>query len=122
MSRVEAVLAFIAAWEARDIEAILARMTPDARYENVGMPVMVGHDAIRAFAAPFLAGAKAVHWQVHHIAETAASAVLTERTDVFELPDRTLTIPVMGIFELDGGLIANWRDYFDLLGFQRQMA
>jgi len=122
MSRIDAVLAFIAAWEARDVEAMLARMTPDARYENVGMPVMVGHDAIRAFAAPFLAGAKAVRWKVHHIAETPSGAVLTERTDVFELPDRTLSIPVMGVFEFEGGLIANWRDYFDLPGFLRQMA
>lgn len=122
MSRIEAVFAFIAAWEARDVEAILARMTPAARYENVGMGVMVGHDAIRAFAAPFLASAKAVRWEVRHVAETAAGAVLTERTDVFELPDRTLSIPVMGIFEFDGDLIAGWRDYFDLPGFQRQMA
>lgn len=122
MSRVEVVLAFIAAWEARDVDAILARMTPAARYENVGMGVMVGHDAIRAFATPFLARAEAVRWEVLHIAETAAGAVLTERTDLFELPDRTLSIPVMGIFEFDGDLIADWRDYFDLPGFQRQMA
>lgn len=122
MTRIDLVRAFIAAWEARDIAAILARMTPDARYENVGMPVMVGHDAIHGFAAPFLAAAKSVRWDVHHIAETAAGAVLTERTDVFELPDRTLSIPVMGVFEFDGDLISGWRDYFDLPGFQRQMA
>ncbi len=121
MSRIDLVRAFIAAWEARDVDAIVSRMTPDARYLNVGLPEAVGHDAIRGFVTPFLAGARRVEWTVHHIAETPGGAVLTERTDVFELADRTLSIPVMGVFEFDGDLIRAWRDYFDVPGFQAQM-
>ena len=45
-----------------------------------------------------------------------------KRTDIFELPGRTVSVPVMGIFELKDGLISGWRDYFDLPGFQAQMA
>jgi limonene-1,2-epoxide hydrolase len=121
MSHSEQVLAFIAAWEARDVEAILGMMTPDARYLNVGLPEAVGRDAIRAFIAPFLAGASQVAWTVHHMAETADGVVMTERTDVFELGDRKLEIPVMGVFEFRGDQICAWRDYFDVPAFQRQM-
>lgn len=122
MSHSDLVRAFIGAWEARDTDAILAMMTPDARYLNVGLPEAVGHEAIRAFVAPFLAGATEVEWSVHHIAETADGVVMTERTDVFVLGGRRLEIPVMGVFEFRDGRISAWRDYFDVPAFQRQMA
>ena len=122
MSHADIVRAFIAAWERRSVDDFLALMTPDAHYLNVGMPEMVGHDQIRAAITPFLAGSSAVRWSVHHIAETAAGAVLTERTDVFEMGPRTVSIPVMGVFEFDGDKISAWRDYFDVPAFQQQLA
>ena len=122
MSHSDLVRTFIAAWEARNTEAILAMMTSDARYLNVGLPEAVGHEAIRAFVAPFLAGASQVEWTVHHIAETADGVVMTERTDVFVLGDRRLEIAVMGVFEFRDDKISAWRDYFDVPAFQRQMA
>jgi len=122
MSHTDTVRALIAGWEARDVEAILATMTSDARYLNVGLPEAVGHDAIRGVVAPFLAGATRVQWTVHHIAETAKGAVLTERTDAFDMGGRKLVIPVMGVFEFRDGKISAWRDYFDVPAFERQMA
>lgn len=122
MSNSALVEDFIGQWEARSIDGILARMTSDARYVNIGLNEAVGQDAIRAALTPFLAAAKSVRWTIHHIAETADGVVLTERTDVFELADRTISVPVMGVFELKDGLIRGWRDYFDLPGFQAQMA
>jgi limonene-1,2-epoxide hydrolase len=122
MSNSALVEDFIGQWEARSIDGILARMTSDARYVNIGLNEAVGHDAIRAGLTPFLDAAKSVRWTIHHIAETADGVVLTERTDVFELADRTISVPVMGVFELEDGLICGWRDYFDLPGFQAQMA
>jgi limonene-1,2-epoxide hydrolase len=113
---------FIAAWEAKDLEGILARMTPDAVYLNVGLAEARGHEAIRATVAPFLGVASAVRWTISHIAETADGVVLTERVDEFDIGDKTLAVPVMGAFAFQGELISDWRDYFDLPGFQAQMA
>ena len=121
MTNTEIVEAFIRAWEDRSLDAILALMTADARYVNVGLSEAVGHDQIRAGIAPFLAAATRVEWTIHHIGENAQGVVFTERTDVFEMPDRTVSVAVMGIFELSDGLISGWRDYFDLPGFQKQM-
>jgi limonene-1,2-epoxide hydrolase len=121
-SNAERVKDFINAWEARDVDAILAHMTPNATYLNVGLSEAKGHEAIRATIAPFLATASAVCWSTTHIAETATGVVLTERVDVFVMGDKTLSIPVMGAFEFEGGLISAWRDYFDLPGFQAQMS
>ncbi len=123
MTNSQLVLDFIGAWEARDVEAILGMMAPDVVYHNIPMPPMTGHAAVRQFIGPFLAMSKRVEWQVHAIAETAQGVVLTERTDIFELANgKTVTLPVMGAFEIADGKIIRWRDYFDMAQFQGQMA
>ncbi|MFC3174554.1 limonene-1,2-epoxide hydrolase family protein [Novosphingobium bradum] len=113
MGNSERVLAYIRAWEEKSVEDILARMTPDAVWQNTGLPDAIGHDAIRAVAAAFLGDAEVVEFTVHAIAETADGKVFTERTDRFEGPRGNFVIPVNGVFEFSGDLICAWRDYFD---------
>jgi limonene-1,2-epoxide hydrolase len=122
MSHSDIVRALITAWEHRSIDDILATMKPTVRYLNVGMPEMTGHEQVRAGLTGFLAASTKVHWTVHHIAEAADGSVLTERTDVFEMGPKTVSIPVMGVFEFEGEKISAWRDYFDVPAFQKQMA
>jgi limonene-1,2-epoxide hydrolase len=121
-SNAQRVRDFIGAWEARDLEGILSRMTPDAVYLNIGLSEAQGREAIRATVAPFLSTASEVAWTVTHIAETGDGVVLTEREDVFVMGDKRLSVPVMGVFEFQGDLISAWRDYFDLPGFQAQLS
>jgi limonene-1,2-epoxide hydrolase len=121
-SNSDRVRAFIAAWERRDVGAIVGAMTPTACYHNIPMREVRGRDAIRAAIEPFLSSATAVRWELRAIAEAADGTVLTERLDVFEFGAKTIAIPVMGAFELEDNLISHWRDYFDLGAFQRQMA
>lgn len=123
MNNTERALAFIRAWDARDIDAILAAVSDDIFYHNIPMEPMTGKAALQHFAGPFLAGAERVEWEVHHIAETSEGAVLTERTDGFYMKGgKTISVRVMGTFEFDEtGRISKWRDYFDLAEFQSQM-
>lgn len=122
VSNQQKVMNFIAAWEARDIGKILSLMTPDAFYHNIPMQPVQGREAIRGMLGAFLANATDVRWTVHHMAESQAGVVLTERTDVFQMGPKTLSLRVMGTFEFRNGLISAWRDYFDLGQFQSQMA
>jgi limonene-1,2-epoxide hydrolase len=46
---------------------------------------------------------------------------MTERVDVFTLPNKTFELQVMGTFEIAGGKIKAWRDYFDLSQFTSRM-
>ena len=85
---------------------------PDARWLNVGAFEAVGQDAIRMAISPFLAKASSIEIKVRHIAETSAGAVLTERTDIFDQNDKTVTVDVMGVFEMEDGKIHTWREYF----------
>lgn len=110
----QTVARLIAAWQARDTEAVVACFHPDGVWHNMPFPPLVGHEAIRQTAAPFLATAASVRFEVHHQAVSASGAVLNERSDIFVQQDGTeLTFPVMGVFEVEDGLIRTWRDYFD---------
>jgi len=58
-----------------------------------------------------------------HVINIAADGpvVMTERVDVFKLPDKTFELPVMGTFEVSDGRISAWRDYFDTNQFTSRM-
>jgi limonene-1,2-epoxide hydrolase len=122
MANTEIVRAFVAAWKTRDIDRILSFFAPEALYHNIPMEPVRGVANIRAMLAPFVQGCDKIEWTIHYIAETATGAVLTERVDVFHMGKKTISIPVMGVFELANGKIAKWRDYFDGRDFEKQMA
>ena len=115
------VQAFCDAWPAGDLDAILDFFAEGATYHNIPMEAVTGKDAIRATIAGFTTG-NTVRFDVLHIA-AAGRTVLTERVDVFDLPDgRSISLPVMGTFELDDAQkITAWRDYFDLQQFMSQL-
>jgi limonene-1,2-epoxide hydrolase len=50
----------------------------------------------------------------------AGSVVFTARVDRFEMEAGHVDMPVVGVFEMDDGKMAAWRDYFDLAMFTGQ--
>ncbi len=120
-SNVDVVREFIAAFNDNDLERVMGLFTPDALYHNVPVAPVTGSEAIRGVIQGFLGMAKEVDWIVHRIAEAPDGVVLTERTDRFLIGDRWVELPVMGSFAIREGKVAEWRDYFDLQQFQRQL-
>ena len=110
---------FCAAWSRLDLDELLACFTPDAVYHNIPVAPVEGVDAIRATIEMFTAGVERIEFRVRNLAADG-DVVLTERVDVFVQPDRTIELPVMGIFEIRDGRIAAWRDYFDLDQYMTQ--
>ena len=123
MTPTETVTAFISHWNSGDMEAMYAMCAEDVTWHNIPMDPIVGKAAMREAVAGFMVNVAKCDWQTHAIAENG-NHVLTERTDAFELKDgRRAAIRVMGTFEIgDDGLIAAWRDYFDMSEFQREFA
>jgi limonene-1,2-epoxide hydrolase len=118
---IDVVTKFCAAWERVDIDELMGYFADDAVYHNIPIAPVVGKDAIRTTIAGFTGGVDKVEFVVKHIA-AAGGIVLTERDDIFTSPDRTISLPVMGTFEVVDGKITAWRDYFDLNQFMSQMA
>ena len=123
MTPQETVEAFIAHWNACDIDAMLGLCAEDIVYHNVPMEPVTGTVQMRAMVEGFLGDIEKCDWQIHAIAANG-DTVLTERTDIFHFKDgRRAAIRVMGTFDLDAeGRIKGWRDYFDMLEFQREFA
>jgi limonene-1,2-epoxide hydrolase len=120
MTNSEQVQAFIDAWNQMNWDAVIGMLSDDVVYHNIPMEPIVGREAARAFILGMQP--EAVNWQLLSIAENG-NKVLTERVDDFRLPGgKTVSIPVMGTFEIGDGKITAWRDYFDLATFTRQMA
>lgn len=117
---IDVVREFCTAVEALDLDAIVAFFTDDAIYHNIPLDPVVGPDAIRATLAGFTGGVESLEFQLLNIS-VAGNVVLTERVDVFRSPDRVISLPVMGAFEVSEGKITAWRDYFDMNQFMSQL-
>ena len=112
---------FCDAWKQRDVDAILAYFADDAVYHNIPIAPAEGLDAIRAVVEMFVPPADGIEFVIHNIF-SSGDIVFTERTDRFVMGEKTIELPVAGVFELRDGKIAAWRDYFDLQTFMSQSA
>lgn len=122
MSPLETVNAFIAAIEAKDVNAAVAFAAENISYENMPTDPIVGHAGLAKTLQGFLASAAEVEWRI--LDQWAfGDTVINERLDRFQIGDGWMELPIAGIFKIDGdGKIALWRDYFDMGSYTRQFA
>jgi limonene-1,2-epoxide hydrolase len=96
-----------------DAEALRQFFTDDVVYHNIPMDPAVGIDATIAFIDGFFAMCEKMVIETTHLA-VRDNVVLTERVDTFTVGTVVASLPVMGTFEIRGGKISAWRDYFDM--------
>ena len=119
-SPTEVVEEFCAAFPAKDLETIERLLADDAVYHNIPVEPAVGREAILGLLNMFVTPAERVEFRVRNIMGSG-DTVLTERVDVFHLPNAVIELPVMGTFEVKDGKIVAWRDYFDLNQYMSQL-
>lgn len=102
--------------------AVRRWFTPDTRWVNGEVSVTVGIDEAIALIDELETsmGVSTVHIDMLAIAADG-HRVLTERLDRFERADGSEIgrVMIMGIFELEGDKIVEWRDYFDVTAVQK---
>lgn len=103
-----------------DAEAFRPYFTPDAIYQNCGMPAIVGIDAIIEVIAAGMAEFSEGTYVMKSITADG-DVVLTERLDLVMTPTGVQGMPVMGAFVLKGGKIRRWTDYFDSSLYRKLM-
>lgn len=107
---------FCAAFARRDVDELLGYFTDDAVYHNIPFGPAQGTEAIRATLETFVPGSPEIEFEMRNIA-SSGGVVHTERIDRMTFDGRPVELPVAGVFELEGGRITAWRDYFDLQMF-----
>jgi limonene-1,2-epoxide hydrolase len=111
---------FIEACVRADPDEFASYFTDDAVWWNSPWRAIEGRDAIRETLRRGAQKMTALPWEILHVV-AEADVVMTERIDRFQVGDRRVSVPCMGIFELRDGKIAAWRDYWDLRQFEAQL-
>ncbi len=121
MTPQEVVGAFIAAIEARDVDAALTFLAEDVSYENMPMDPIVGREMTGMVLHSYLDLSTEVEWRI--VREVVdGDVVINERVDRFHIGDGWLELPVAGFWEVRDGLVTLWRDYFDMTAYTTQLA
>ena len=113
MTPLETVNAFLVAAVARDYDTALPLLAEDVEYQNMMLPPVRGRDAVRETAEGLL-----VLGTVLGVGRPPRGRAGRPRHERAHRPlphGRHLTdLPVAGVFVVEDGRIALWRDYFDL--------
>ncbi len=117
---IDVVTNFCATWSKLDLDDMMRYFSDDAVYHNIPVDPVRGRDDIRTTIATFTTGWDRVDFAIRNILADGRF-VMTERVDRFFSSERVVELPVMGIFEVDDGLITAWRDYFDINQFMNQL-
>jgi limonene-1,2-epoxide hydrolase len=115
-SNEEIIRRFCAAFARRDVDEIVGFFAPDAVYHNIPLPAAIGTDAIRASLEMFVPGSPEIEFEILRMA-SRGTVVFAERIDRMSFNGKAVELPVTGVFELEEGRIAAWRDYFDMQMF-----
>jgi limonene-1,2-epoxide hydrolase len=113
LSPIRVVETFLAALERQDLDTAALYLHDDVVYQNVPLPPHVGKAAVLRTLKAFERVVTQLQVKMRNIAERDG-VVLTERVDILSGPLLYLDIWVCGTFEVKGGTITLWRDYFDL--------
>jgi limonene-1,2-epoxide hydrolase len=103
-----------------DPEEFASYFCEDAIWWNSPWQPVKGRDAIRDTLRRGAERMTALPWEVRHIMADG-DVVMTERVDHFLVGNHRVSVPCMGVFELRGGKISAWRDYWDAKQFESQM-
>lgn len=117
----EFMAAFIEAWPSADTTTLGSFFSEDALYQNGSLEPVRGRAAIESTFAQFMKVGGEVDVEVIHMM-AEGPIVMTERIDHLTRADgTTASLQLMGVIEVHDGLVAAWRDYFDLSQFTSQM-
>src|SRR6266568_1293364 len=108
------VRGFIAAWSEGDARRLADYFTEDAVFQMMSREPITGREAIHEDFKNQLGWCTECDFEVTAIASSAAS-VFAERIDRMKVAGTPISIPVVGVFQLDrNGKMTAWRDYFDM--------
>jgi len=111
MNARQVILDFIAAARRLDMETFFGMLDENIHYHMGAKQPILGRKAVRADIEA-LGPITQMDWElVRVVAE--GNIVMTERLDRSTINGRFIDLPAAGVFEVRGGKITYWRDYFD---------
>ncbi|HET6304394.1 MAG TPA: limonene-1,2-epoxide hydrolase family protein [Myxococcota bacterium] len=122
MERNESIVReFIAAWSRLDPKELAGWFTEDGVYHNVPTGPVAGRENVEKLIRSFIASWTETRWEIRNVL-AQGDLVMVERVDHTRAGEKRVELPCFGVFEMQGGKIRVWRDYFDLGTYLRAMA
>ena len=103
---------FCAAWSRMDADELAGYFTEDAIYHNIPMTPYIGRETIHKALMDMAGRMKDVRFEIKgQVAHD--DLVMHERLDFMTVDGQSKALPVMAVFQIEGGKIKAWREYFD---------
>jgi hypothetical protein len=110
---------FASAFNARDVDGVLACFAPDATYRDLFYGTFAGHDQIRSLFEQMYAEGERHEWTMTRVVSDPGCTVgewtftFTVGTAVPPSAGRTLTFNGVSVFEAVNGMCHTYREHFD---------
>ncbi|MBX3507708.1 MAG: nuclear transport factor 2 family protein [Parvibaculum sp.] len=117
----QAIRDFVKAWSRLNVDEIVDYFTEDGVYHNMMLDPVKGKAALKGFIGAFIANWSDTEWELVNIL-SKGDIVVAERVDRTKAGGKPVALPCCGVFEMEGGKIKVWRDYFDLATFSKAAA
>jgi len=118
---VQIIKEFISAWSNLNAEELVEYFTEDGIYYNMPTQPIQGKENLQQFIGGFIASWTKTTWDTLNIVGDG-NVVIAERLDRTEVGEIKVDLPCCGVFEMEGGKIKVWRDYFDMATFTKPFA
>lgn len=112
MDNGQVVSSLLDAWRRQAVDEVLRYFADDAVCHPMPMQPLLGKAAIAEGIKMIFSQATVDEFKTLHQLERG-DIVMNERLDRFIMNGRRVDLPVMGVFEVRGGKVVAWRDYFD---------
>ncbi len=100
------------AWNALDVDAIVAIFSEDAHFQSMMKEPIVGRAELKKHFGRLLQNASHLELKLRHVAVTG-NTVFVERIDVFTVNGKPGSVPVVAVMDIEDGYVARWREYYD---------
>ncbi len=118
----QVVVDFFKAFDQLDLEGALSYLTEDCLHDDKPVGLHEGKAAIREFFVPQMEQIESFRAELKDTV-SVGDLVMNERVDWLGLKGgKKAELPIMAAFEIRGGKIAVWRDYYDMASFQKQIS
>jgi limonene-1,2-epoxide hydrolase len=114
--RYDILLQVIEAWQAKDIDGVLAHMADDIvwHYAAAAMPPVRGKATAAKLLRRFHSDMHGIQWRIFAHAEAGDRLFIEGVDDYTTTEGHRVATPYAGVLDFRGDLIVGWRDYVDL--------
>ena len=111
-AKIDVVNNMIDAWNTEDWDRVVDLFTEDGVLHSVMVEPVVGRVALAARIGHIGEGIESITLNIKHIG-VIDGTVFIERVDEFVYKGHAGSVPVVGVLEVEGDRIKEWREYYD---------